>query len=586
MKAVLEGLKALGPARLAAMAAVALGMFGLLALLAFRGNSERMALLYSDLDMREAGQMVEQLDRQHIGHALGAGGTQILVPSDQVAQARLLLAKEGLPSGGSVGYELFDRADGLTASQFQQNINQTRALEGELSRSIRAINGVRAARVHLVLPRREPFSRQQQDAQASVVLTMTGPARLDREGTLAIKTLVGAAVPGLRPTNVAIVDSRGNVLAQAGEPDPATASAQNADALRRATEARLARAVEQMLERSLGAGRVRAEANVDMDFEQVRETQERFDPDGQVVRSTQTSTDNNKTTEANPSVSVQNNLPNADAGTNPTGTQDQRQDETTNYEIGKTVRTIVREQPQIRRVSLAVLIDGVEERKGDGPPVWRERTPDEIERIAKLVRGAIGYDEKRGDHVEVVTMRFAAEDGATGAEPNSILGMVFEKADLLHLAQTLVLALVGLLALLMVLRPMVLRLTTNPTAALGADASATGADMLGGSAGNFAGGALSTAMAGANGVALLEGPSAGGGAGGMAAGGSVGAITGPGGVLVRRGGGETDDDSMVEVSNFDGQIRASSIRRLTELVEKHPEESLSIMRAWMQQEPA
>jgi flagellar M-ring protein FliF len=581
MKAILDGLGALGPARLVAMAAVAIGMFGLLAILALRGNTQQMALLYADLDMREAGQMAEQLDRQHIAHSLGAGGTEILVPADQVAQARMLLAKEGLPSGGSVGYELFDRADGITASQFQQSINQARALEGELARSIRAISGVRAARVHLVLPKREPFSRDRQDAQASVVLTMTGPGRLDREGTLAIVTLVSAAVPGLRPHNVAIIDSRGNVLAQAGEPSAGTQAAQGADDLRHATEARLARAVEQMLERSLGAGRVRAEATVEMDYEQVHETQERFDPEGQVVRSSQTVTDNNKTTEASPSVSVQNNLPNADAGTNPSGSQDQRQEETTNYEIGKTVRTIVREQPQIRRLSLAVMVDGVEDHPANAAPVWRERSPEEIERIARLVRSAIGFDEKRGDHVEVVSMRFTAEDDTAGAKPRGFLGLSFEKPDIVHLAQTLILAIVGLLALLMVLRPMVLRLTTMPVAAIGSDAMGPdGARIVGGPPGAAS---LSVSLDDNAALPLLEGP-AGSEPGRMA-----------NGSLMRRGNaaggtagtsGTVEDDNMIDLNNVDGQLRASSIRRIADLVEKHPEESLSIMRAWMQQEPA
>ena len=218
MKALLDGLKALGPARLGAMGAVGLGILGLLATLVLRGGSERMALLYGELDLRESAQVTEQLSRQHIPYRLESQGSQILVPEDQVARARVLLAKEGLPSGGFVGYEIFDRGDGLTANQFQQQMNQSRALEGELGRTIRAIHGVRGARVHLVLPRREPFARERQDAQASVLLTMAGVARLDREGVQAILNLVAAAVPGLRPQNISIIDSRGGMLARAGEP--------------------------------------------------------------------------------------------------------------------------------------------------------------------------------------------------------------------------------------------------------------------------------------------------------------------------------------------------------------------------------
>ena len=283
MTTVLTGLRGLGPAKLGAMAAVSLVLLGLLGWLAMRGGDAPMALLYADLDLREAGQVVDQLDRARIPRQTDAGGSRILVPADQVARARLLLAKEGLPSGGSIGYEIFDRGDALTATGFQQGINQTRAMEGELARTIRSLQGVRAARVHLVLPRREPFARDKQDAQASVVLTMAGAARLDREGTQAVLNLIAAAVPGLRPQNIAVVDSRGNLLARAGQPTGPAATAQSADELKRAGELRLARAVEEMLERSVGPGRVRAEATMDLDFDQVRETQEKYDPDGQVV---------------------------------------------------------------------------------------------------------------------------------------------------------------------------------------------------------------------------------------------------------------------------------------------------------------
>src|SRR4051812_28332723 len=260
MKALVDGLRALGTARLAAMGAVALGMLGMLAFLALRGGTEPMALLYGDLELRDSSQVIEQLTKRHIPYRIGANGSQILVSAGQVAEARVALAREGLPSGGSVGYEIFDRSDGLVATEFQQKINETRALEGEIARTIRAIQGIRGVRVHLVLPRREPFARDRQEAQASVMLTMAGVGRLDREGIQAILNLVAAAVPALRPQNIAIVDSRGDLLARAGEPlglDPKiaqTAATLSAEEMRRATELRLARAVEEMLERSLGAG--------------------------------------------------------------------------------------------------------------------------------------------------------------------------------------------------------------------------------------------------------------------------------------------------------------------------------------------
>ena len=548
MKPLLDGLRALGPARLMALAAVGVGMLVMLGLLALRGGTPpAQALLYADLDLHEASQMTEALDRAHIAHQDSAAGDRIMVSQADVARARLLLAKDGLPSGGSIGYEIFDRGDAMTSSQFQQDINETRAMEGELARSIRMLQGVRAARIHLVLPKRQPFSRDVQAAQASVVLTMAGAARLDPQGVQAVLNLVAAAVPGLKPQGIAIIDSHGNLLARAGQPTSEEAVTQTAEELRHATELRLSRAVEEMLEPSLGAGRVRAEAAVEMNFDHVNETNESYNPDQQVVRSTQTSTEKNNSTEADKSTSVQNNLPNADAGQAQSGTAEQKQEETTNYEIGKTVRTLVHEQPQIARISLAVMVDGQAHAGRDGKPVWAERSPDEIARIQRLVQSAIGYSEKRGDKVEIVSMPFAAPDDVGAQAAPGLLGLGLEKADLLGLGQSAVLAMVVLLALIFVLRPMAIRLSAiTPQGMIG-----TGEALLAGPAGSYFASAAasgSTALAMPNQAAMIA------------------------------------DESMVNMSNVDGQLKASSIRKLAEMVERHPEESLSIMRGWMTQE--
>jgi len=556
MSALLTGLKALGAARLAALGIVGLGMIGLIALLSLRGGGDRMALLYADLDLRDSAQVVDQLTRQKIPYQIVGQGSSVLVPASDVARARLVLAKEGLPSGGSIGYEIFDRGDELGASQFQQMISRTRALEGELSRTIRALNGVRAARIHLVLPHREPFAQERQDAQASVVLTMTGTARLDQEGVQAVLNLVAAAVPGLKAPNIAIIDSRGNVLARAGQP-VGLASAQTAEDARHATELRLSRAVEEMLERSLGPGRVRAEAAVEMDFDRVNETEERFDPDGQVIRSQQTTSNNTKTTEQNGTVSVSNNLPNADAGGNGTGSQEAHQDETTNYEIGKTVRTLIREQPRIQRISLAVMVDGTEERAPDGTVAWKERSPEDLARITTLVRSAIGFDEKRGDHVEVVSMRFTGIDEPAAAEPAGLLGLGLDKSDLLRLAESGLLGLLGLIAVLVVVRPMVIRLSglAEPAEALSMDAS--------------------MALASGGQLPALTGPQGSVPAGQARLAQSLGSRAAPA---------EPEDDTMINIANIDGQMRASSLRKIGELVQKHPDEALAIMRTWLSQE--
>jgi flagellar M-ring protein FliF len=538
MKPLLASLAALGPARLAALAGVGVATLGLLLFLAMRLSADGpMALLYGDLDLRDASAMADLLDKAHVPHEIGAGGSSILVPADRVAQARLDMARAGLPGGGSIGYEIFDRGDGLTTSQFQQDINETRALEGELARSIRIMRGVRGVRVHLVLARHEPFAQEQQQAQASVLLTMSGAARMDRDGVQAVLNLVAAAVPGLKPQNIAIVDDRGELLARAGEPSDGAAASQ--DELRMAAQTRLSHAVEEMLERSLGIGHVRAEAAVDMDFDHTSETDEKYDPDGQVARSTQSVTDSSKSSQKDTPVSVQNNLPNPDSGAGGSGSQDQHKEETTNYEIGKTVRTIVHDQPRIGRITLAVMVDGLTSLGADGKPAWHERSPDELARIATLARSVIGFDEKRGDKVEVVSMRFTDETASLPPAAAGLFGFTFGTGDIMRLVQMALFGIVALVVVLVVLRPAALKLATSPAARLAAEQAESGG-------------------------ATMDDPKL------------IGASPGPAGLLT--------DESMVSLGNVDGAIRASSIRRIAELVDKHPDESVAILRGWIAQE--
>ncbi len=546
MKPILDGLSALGAARLLALAGVGLGMLAMLALLAVRGGagSSHMSLLYADLDPREAGQIAEALDRAHISHQEPGAGDRVLVPSEEVSRARLMLAKDGLPSGGSIGYEIFDRGDAMTAGDFQQQISETRALEGELARSIRMLNGVRAARVHVVLPHRQPFAHDSEPAQASVVLTMAGAARLDGQGVQSVVNLVAAAVPGLKPQGISVIDSRGMVLARAGQPTGEDAAVSSGEDMRRATEAKLSRAIEDMLERTLGVGHVRAEAAVEMNFEHLNETTDSYNPDQQVVRSTQTVTDKTKSTDGEKTVSVQNNLPNADAAAgSASGSADDRNEETTNYEIGHTVRTLVRAQPQIARLSVAVMVDGVVEPGADGKVAWHERSAGELTRIKQLVQTAVGFDARRGDTVDVVSMHFA-EEPAGDSGNRGMLGLGLEKSDVMGLAQSAILGVVVLMVLLFVVRPMAMRLAV-------AGAGIEDASMLGDNVG--------LGVVGAGGVRALAPP-------GSAAEAASAAI---------------EDNSMVDLANIEGQLRASSMRKLAEMVQKHPDETLSIMRGWM-----
>ena len=541
-----RGLLGFGAVRLAALGAVGVAVFGLIALFAVAGPTRPNALLYADLELREADQITTALDRAHIPWDIQGQGSRIMVPPDQVARARMLLARDGLPSGGTVGYELFDRTDPLTSTQFQQSLNETRALEGELARSIRTISGVRAARVHLVLPRRDPFEHSARAAQASVLLTTAGAARLDREAVQAIINLVAAAVPGLKPETISVVDSKGTLLARAGHATDSMRAAETIEELRRGAEARIARGVEDLLEQTVGIGHVRAEASVELDTATLRQTEERFDPDQQVARSTQNVTDSAHNTETPQNVSVQNNLPNADATGTTAGSQTSRQEETTNYEIGKTTRVLTRDTPQLKRVSVAVMLDDATAPQADGGAP-QPRSAEDLARLTALVKTAIGYDEQRGDHVELVSMHFNA---AVEAPPVSAGPLGLERTDIPHLLSNLLLAVIAILALLLVVRPVAMSLSAGRATSLPEGGSGGLLDGQEGRAGRL----------GASAHPALGGAMAGGGE--LPAGG---------------------EDLLVEMSNVEGQVRASSIRRTAQLAERHPEETLGILRAWMAQ---
>ncbi|BDG73576.1 flagellar basal-body MS-ring/collar protein FliF [Roseomonas fluvialis] len=552
MNALVSQLRALGPVRLALLGGAALGVMGLLAWLVLRATVPPMALLYADLDPRDASQVVAALERARVPHRIEAGGSRILAPEDQVPRLRLTLAREGLPQGGSVGYEIFDRGESLTTTPFQQDVNRLRALEGEISRSIRQLAGVRGARVHLVLPRREAFSRERGDAQASVVLTMQGAQRLDREGVQAVLHLVATAVPGLRPQNISIVDNRGALLARGGQALAGPGAAQSQEEIRLGQQLRIARAVEEMLERTLGPGRVRAEATVEMDFDRVQTTEERFDPDNQVPRSQQSVQESSRNAEGGPAT-VQNNVPGQDPAGGGGGSQESRQEETTNFEIGRTTRNTLREHPVVRRQSVAVLVDGVWEAGANGAAAtFRERTAEEVARIAALVRGAIGFDERRGDTVEVVSLRFAEPPPGAPAEPG-MFDLAFSSTTIARLLESGLFALVALIAILLVGRPAVGRLVTL---------------VNGPSQAAIAGGAAA-ALPGAAGVA---------GAG-------AAALPGQAGELAALPG-SPEADAMISIAMVEGQMRASSITRMQDLVDRHPDEALSVVRRWMTPEGA
>lgn len=547
-------LKSLGLVRLAALGLVAVSLLVFFAFIALRFGSEPKALLFSDIGVEDAAKMVAELDTAKVDYELRGDGSMIYVPQTDVLRLRMMLAEKGLPAGGTVGYEIFDNADALGTTSFLQNINHLRALEGELARTISAIDGIEGARVHLVLPERELFSRERREPTASIVLKVSRNV-LSTQQVKAIQYLVSSAVDGLVPNRVSIVDERGTLLASGGGDDNQAMFASSIDERRTGYENRLRTHLENIVQQVVGSEKARVEVTAQMDYNRVTRTSDLFDPNSQVVRSTQTVEDSSTSTDGarNDGVTVGNNLPNANLGGQDAESGSKqasnRTEETVNYEISRTTKTEVLEPGRVKRLSVAVLVDGAYTKTDEGSTVYMPRSQQELDKIEALVKTAMGFDEERGDQIEVVNLQFAqtAElETGTGVveEPAGFMG--FTRADILRLAELAVLAVLALVAIFFVARPLIARMGilsgSNPRLALPGAASAA-------------------VMEGQTALAGPEGENA-----------SAGALPSPE---------QLNEDMLIDIAQVAGKVKQSSVRKIGELVTNHPDESISILRSWL-----
>ena len=279
------------------MIAVTAALIGFFAFVIMRVTTPQMTTLFTDLSVEDSSGIIKDLERQGIQFELRNEGTIIMVPKDKVTRLRMKLAEGGLPKGGGVGYEVFDKSDALGTTSFVQNINHLRALEGELARTIRAIDRIQAARVHLVLPERPLFSREAPEPSASIVVRVRGA--LEAQQIRAIRHLVASAVNGLKPQRVSIVDETGQLLADGAQTDP---DQQIGDERRTAFEKRMRKQVEDIVSSVVGTGRARVQLSADFDFNKVTQTSDKYDPEGRVLRSSQTREEQSMTADNNEDV--------------------------------------------------------------------------------------------------------------------------------------------------------------------------------------------------------------------------------------------------------------------------------------------
>ena len=535
-------LQRFGIGRLAAILGIGAGLAAALAAV-FMNLGQPKSLLYSNLDLKEAGSITAALDQAGVKYEVKGDGSTIMVPRDEVASTRLMLSSKGLPTAGSVGYEIFDEANALGQTDFVQQLNRQRALEGELSRTILGLDGITSARVHLVLPKRQLFEEEAEQPSASITIGVGG-REPSAEQVRAMQNLVAGAVPSMRPDRVTVVDQHAKTLS-GGE----TGMAAEADGRKSEVEQRIAKQVKTMVEGVVGAGKVRVNVTADLDLARVTTQEERYDPDGQVIRSESTQEENSRENDQSGSgqASVAANIPGgpgADANAN--STQSGRTDSTTNYEISKTVTTKVEEPGTVKRLSVAVAVDGATAPAGkDGKPgAYTARSAEEMQRIEQLVRTAVGFNQDRGDQVSVINVKFPAVDDGEGVVASSPL-MGFDKNDIMRAVELGVLALVGILMIFFVARPLL---------GGGKKAGAIGGALTGPA------GQVTRVMVTPDGQPMQ-----------ITADGSQLALPGPG----------DDAHARIDMARVDGQVRASAVKKVSEFVERHPDESVAILRSWL-----
>lgn len=461
--------------RLGILVALAAGVAALVSVTLWTQQPD-MQVLFANLATEDAGAIVEKLKEAKVPYELGASGTSILVPSAQVHDLRLQMAGQGLPHGGGVGFEIFDRST-LGMSEFVQKLNYRRALQGELARTITQMPDVARARVHLAVPERRLFSADHDRPRASVVLSLRGSNALSRGQIQGIVHLVASSVEGLQPRDVTVVDGNGRLLSEGNNGGEGSTRLTGSQLdYQRTLEKDIETRIQTMLERIVGNNKAVVRVSSVLDLRQVEMTEERYDPNGQVARSEQRTQE-----KANGSNGVMGGVPGVVSNVPPGQAQEAAQTSSTNtanknevinYEISRTVAKIIEPTGTIKQLSVAVLVDGTYEpvKEGGAADAVRKyvaRSEAEMKQIEEIVKKAMGYSTDRQDQVEVVNVQFGFE-GDVGAGSATA---VEETPSLLKTYAPYIRYGVGaalfLLILVFVVRPLVTALTApSPASSL------------------------------------------------------------------------------------------------------------------------
>lgn len=465
-------------------------------------------VLYANLSSKDAGEVVDALQKSGIAFEVDQTTGAVMVASNQLHKARMQLAQDGLPQGGSIGFEILQKDQGFGTSQSMETARFQRALEGELGRTIATLRNVEAARVHLAIPKRSVFLRDRAEPTASVMVNLYSGRSLDEEQIAAIVHLVSSSVPHLEPESVTVVDQRGNLLSS-GATDNTMAPSSSQFSYNRKLELTYSDRIRKLLEPIVGAGRVRATVNADLDFTVTERTQESYNPDLPSLRSEQVSED--QTANAGGASGVPGALSNQppgdgvlrDPATTVSGAGDVSQSlnsnsskrTTRNYELDKTISHTKLSTGGIRRLSIAVVIDDKQEIDGNDAIVSKPWPEQELIRFTSLVKEAVGFNVQRGDSVNVINSSFVPVPEPEAVPEPSLM----EQPWIWDIVKQAVGALGFLLVVFVVLKPVMRSLAEKGARAMPATALAT--------AGGGAGGEDQLSLSGANAQrAQLEGP--------------------------------------------------------------------------------
>ncbi|HIJ87777.1 MAG TPA: flagellar M-ring protein FliF [Desulfuromonadales bacterium] len=456
IRRLIEPFLALSPSKQMLIAAVAFISAVAFAVLIFVANRTEFRPLFTNLTSEDAGEIVKKLKDAKTPYEITADGKGILVPSDKVYELRLTLASEGIPQGGGVGFEIFDRKNfGMT--EFVQKLNYQRALQGELSRTIAQLTGVEQARVHLVIPEKSLFKDNEKPATASIVLKMKSNRALKDSEVQGVVHLVSSSIEGMDPEHVTVLDSRGKILSKGGSSDPTTRMTSAMQEAQRMYEKNSEERLQSLLDRIVGGGKSVARVTATFDFKQVERLEEKFDPESIAVRSEQRTEEKGSSTISSSGVpGVQTNLGrNAPAGGATSG-GGSKNDETLNYEVSRSTAKIIEPVGALSKISIAVLVDG----KYEAPAAVKEgqvakakyspRSPEELQKIETLVKSAIGFNQERGDQLSVQNIPFQ-ETGESGATETAVW---WSNPFYMSLAKNLMIGISFLLLIMFVIRPL------------------------------------------------------------------------------------------------------------------------------------